>query len=95
MANDGQTGNIREIRRTSLMNVPKKLHELGRTCEILDVRTAVVILGHPDGRVSVYGFGERTSALEATGWLARAQTSIAEGSGAGESDGYSWDPPVA
>jgi len=74
---------VHEIKRTSLMNVPDKLRQLALEFEQrpAELRTAVVIVGYADGYVAVRGFGERTSALEATGWLHRALDVLTNGAG--------------
>jgi hypothetical protein len=72
--------NIREIKRTSLMNVPQRLRELADEIERQGLPTAIVVIGYPEGYVAVRGFGERTSALEATGWLHRALDAMTDGS---------------
>ena len=80
---------VHEIKRTSLLDVPKRLHELAdelaKRPELCSV--VVVIGGYAGGRVAVRAYGERTSGLETTGWLARAQTAMTDG--AGEEDDLS------
>jgi hypothetical protein len=86
---------VREIKRVSLMNVPGKLRELADSCEKHDLRTAIVIVGYPGGYCAVRGFGEKTSALEAIGWLHRALDALTDGSGV-ETDFSSMpEPPGA
>ncbi len=74
---------IHEIKRTSLLDVPAKLHDLA--AEFKDrpdeLRTAIVVIGYKDGYVCVRGFGERTTALEAIGWLHRGLEAMTCGSG--------------
>lgn len=71
---------VYEIKRVSLMDVPGKLRELADTFEqrSAELRTAIVIVGHASGHVQVRGYGERTTNLEATGWLYRALTTMSE-----------------
>ena len=65
---------VYEIKRPSLLNVPAKLRELADQYErhAACMRTAIVIIGYDDGTVVVRGYGERTDALQATGWMHRA-----------------------
>ena len=86
---------VHEIKITSLMNVPAKLRELAQNIEEEGIKTCICIIGHANGKVSVRAYGERTSALQTTGWLVRAQTMMTEGCNASDSDGYQWTPPGA
>jgi len=87
---------LHEIKRTSLLNVPQRLRELADEMEKRkDERFAVtVVIGYLDrgGKVAVRGFGERTSGLECSRWLARAQTMMTEGADIG---GDNWGRPMA
>lgn len=87
---------VREIKRVSLMDVPGKLRQLAAEYERRsgELRTAIVVVGYTDGFVCVRGFGERTTALEATGWLHRALDVMTSGSGVDE-DFSSSKPPAA
>lgn len=87
---------LHEIKRTSLMDVPAKLRELAMQYEERprELRTAIVVVGYADGFVCVRGFGERTSALEATGWLHRALDVMTTGTGVLD-DLSSATPPTA
>lgn len=80
---------VHEIKRISYMDVPGKLHELAVHVEREKLQTAIVIIGHDNGRVSVRGYGTRTSALEAIGWLHRALDFMTDGSSA------DWNPEAA
>jgi len=84
---------VTEVRHVSLIDVPAKLRDLADECERLKLTTAVVVIGYPNGKVSVRAYGERTSALMTTGWLARAQTMMTEDCAA--DDNWSWGPGVA
>ena len=70
---------VHELKRTSLMDVPAKLRELADYCEREDIPTVVVVIGYPGGYVALRGYGEQTSAVACSGWLARAQTAMTEG----------------
>lgn len=73
---------VREIKRTSLLNAPEKLRELAKEIEARgEPYTAIVVVGYPDGRVSVRGYGPRSDSLACSGWLARAQTLMTEDAG--------------
>lgn len=74
---------VREIKRVSLMDVPAKLRQLAAEYERRsgELRTAIVVVGYTDGFVCVRGFGERTSALETTGWLHRGLDVMTSGAG--------------
>lgn len=84
---------VHEIKRVSLMDVPGRLKGLAAEIESrpTELRTAIVVVGYADGRVAVRGFGERTSALEAIGWLHRALDALTDG--AGVEDNLSPDRP--
>ena len=73
---------VYEIKRLSLMNIPGKLRELADYYErnVDSLGTAIVVMGHRDGTVSVRGYGERTDALQCTGWLHRALDVMTDGS---------------
>lgn len=77
---------VHEIKRVSLLDVPAKLRELATEYEQrpVELRTAIVIVGYSDGCVCVRGFGERTSSLEATGWLHRGLEAMTCGAGVGD-----------
>lgn len=93
----GAIGNLRVIGRASLLDVPRRLRAMAEEIEARGDthRTVICVVAYPDGRVSVRGFGERTSALEATGWLTRAITGLCDGSLV-ESDNFCpQDPPHA
>jgi hypothetical protein len=87
---------LHEIKRVSLLDVPAKLREMAAEYERRsgELRTAIVVVGYADGFVCVRGFGERTSALEATGWLHRGLDVMTAGSGVDE-DFSSSKPPAA
>ena len=74
---------VTEIKRVSLLNVPEKLRELAKAFEERPeaLRTAIVVIGYDTGHVAVRGYGERTSCLEAVGWLNRGLVHLAEHSG--------------
>lgn len=80
---------VHELKITSLLNVPAKLRELADHVEKHGIKTAVVVLGHPGGYITVRAFGEQTSALSATGWLARASTMMTQDSCLPEGEEYS------
>ena len=82
------------LRRASVMDVAQRLRDLAMLVRETDVRTAVVVVGHPDGKVSIYGFGERTGSLQVGGWLARAQQALTQASPEIEA-GFSWEPPAS
>lgn len=86
---------VHEIKRRSLLDVPGKLRELATQYEARpeELRTAIVIVGYDDGLVCVRGFGERTLALEATGWLHRALDVMTNGAGICD-DLTSSEPPT-
>lgn len=86
---------VTEIKKVSLMDVPAKLRALADEIERLKLPTVVVVIGYPTGKVAIRGYGERTSALMTTGWLARAQTMMTEDCNAKDGDGYTWNPPGA
>lgn len=77
---------VHEIKRTSLLDIPSKLRELAAEFEARpgELRTAIVVVGFDDGCVCVRGFGERTSGLEATGWLHRGLEAMTCGAGIGD-----------
>lgn len=77
---------IHEIKRTSLLDCPQRLRELADDMEKNGLKTVICVIGYPGGKVAVRGYGERTSGLEASGWLARAQTLMTEGAAADDSD---------
>lgn len=90
--------NVHEIKRKSLLDAPGKLRALADELELKDIATSTtvaVVLGYSCGRVAVRGYGERSSALMVTGWLARALSVLTEGSDADDADGYTWEPPGA
>lgn len=74
---------LHEIKRTSLLNVPQRLHELADELAKRPELTSVVVVigGYPGGQVAIRGYGERTSGLETTGWLARALAAMTAGAG--------------
>ena len=74
---------VHEIKRVSLMDVPGKLRELAAAFEKRpqELRTAIVVIGYETGHVAVRGYGERTTNLEAVGWLHRGLTMMTEGCG--------------
>lgn len=84
---------VHEIKRISLLDVPGKLRELADEFEkrSAELCTAVVIVGYDTGHVAIRGYGERTSGLEAIGWLHRALTVMTEG--AGVEDNFTVQPP--
>lgn len=84
---------VREIKRTSLLDVPAKLREIAAEYERRpdELRTAILVVGYRSGHVAVRGYGERTSALEATGWLHRALDVLTDG--VGMSDSLTPAPP--
>ena len=86
---------VHEIKKTSFLNVPEKLRELAQNIEEEKILTCVCIIGHTNGKVSVRAYGERTSALQTSGWLARAQTMMTEGCYASDADNFQWSPPGA
>lgn len=71
---------VHEIKRTSLMNCPQRLRELADEMEKQGLRTVICVVGYPEGYAAVRGYGERTSALEAIGWLHRALDVLTSGS---------------
>lgn len=91
MTEEPKRSNIHEIKRISLMDVPAKLRELADRIERENFRTCVVIVGHDNGQVCVRSFGERTDALQTTGWLHRALDAMTSGSYADTSD---WPSPL-
>ena len=84
---------VHEIKRPSLVDVPARLRMLATEFESRpkELRTAIVVIGYSSGCVAVRGFGERCSALEATGWLHRALEAMT--SGAGLVDNLAPEPP--
>lgn len=76
-------GDLHEIKRTSLLDAPQRLHELAdelaKRPELSSI--VVVIGGYPRGLVAVRAYGERTSGLETTGWLARGLAAMTDGAG--------------
>jgi hypothetical protein len=86
---------VHEIKRTSLLDIPQRLRELANEIESRgdEHRSAVIIISYPDGKVAVRAYGERTSGLETTGWLARAMEMMTSGSGV--EDNFTWTPPAA
>jgi len=76
---------VHEIKRTSLLDCPQRLRELADDIEREGLKTVICVIGYPDGRVAIRGYGERSSGLEASGWLARAQTMMTEGAAADDS----------
>jgi hypothetical protein len=84
---------VTEIKHVSLLDVPAKLRALADEVERFNLRTVVVVIGYPSGKVAVRGYGERSSALMTTGWLARAQNVMTEDCAAADDDGYQWTPP--
>ena len=74
---------IRAFPKVSYLNVPSKLRELADAVERAQTgndpfRAVVIVLCYPNGRVAVRGYGEETSPLQMSGWLARAQTAMTE-----------------
>lgn len=69
------------LRRPLLTDVPSRLRAMAERVESNPelYRSAVLTLCRDDQCVEVYGFGERSSPLEASGWLARAQAVLASG----------------
>lgn len=86
---------VHEIKRLSLLDVPGKLRELATQYAERpeELRTAIVVVGYADGFVCVRGFGERTSALESTGWLHRALDVMTNGTGVSDDLSSSEPPP--
>lgn len=74
------------VKRVSFLNVPEQLRMLAQRIEDDPIVAAsvVLILGRSDGRVSILGYGERTSGLEVTGWIHRGLTYMSERSGVDE-----------
>jgi hypothetical protein len=77
---------VTEIKRTSLLDCPQRLRELADDMEKNGLKTVICVVGYPEGKVAVRGYGERTSALEASGWLMRALTVMTEGCAADDSN---------
>lgn len=74
--------NVREIKRTSLLDTGRRLIELGNeVAKRDDIEGAIVVVCMKDGRVALRGYGYRTSALECIGWLHRALDAMTDGSG--------------
>jgi hypothetical protein len=87
------TTNIREIKRTSLLETGQRLRELGDEVDKReDIEGAIVVVCCKDGRVALRGYGYRTSALECIGWLHRALDAMTDGSGL-ETDFSKSTPP--
>lgn len=86
---------VHEIKRTSLLDVPAKLRELAAHVEKNEIKTAVVILGHPGGYITVRAFGEQTTALSTIGWLGRAFTFMTQDAHLADSDEYGTPPDDA
>lgn len=84
---------LHEIKRTSLLDVPQRLRELADELQKRPelCKTAIVVVTYPEGRVCVRAYGERTTGLETTGWLARALQMMTDGSGV--QDNFTWHPP--
>ena len=81
------------VKRASVMDVAQRLRDLAMLVKETDITTAVVVIGHPDGKVSIYGFGDRTGSLQVGGWLARAQSTMARAGVEAES-GFMLEPPA-
>jgi hypothetical protein len=62
---------VRDIGRKNLIDIAAPLRELADWAEKNPdaVRTVIVISAATDRVVSVHGYGERCSAVEALGWL--------------------------
>lgn len=72
--------NVVEIKVKNLNNIGARLRELADWAEKNPdaVQTVMVISAANDEIVSVHGYGQRTSPLEAQGWLAMAQQYLYE-----------------
>ncbi len=74
---------IRAFPKVSYLNVPAKLRELADAAERAQTgdpfRAVVIVLCYPNGRVAVRGYGEETSPLQMSGWLARGLNAMTEG----------------
>jgi hypothetical protein len=61
---------VRDIGRKNLANIGARLRDLADWVEAHpEVRTVLVVSAAHDRVVSVHGYGERCSAVEALGWL--------------------------
>ena len=72
--------NLVELPQTDLRDIALQMRRMADWVEMQGQSelSCIFVLGRSDGSVNVYGWGARASALEASGWLARAQAKTAE-----------------
>jgi len=72
--------NLVELPQTDLRDIALQMRRMADWVEKSgrSELSCIFVLGNGDGSVNVYGWGTRVSALEAAGWLARAQAKTAE-----------------
>lgn len=65
---------VKEVKFHNLRDIPQRLRELADWAERNpgEVQTVLVISAANDKIIAVHGYGERTSPLEAQGWITMA-----------------------
>ena len=69
---------VRDIGRKNLANIGERIREIADWAEKNPeaVRTVIVISAAHDRVISVHGYGERCSAVEALGWIDLAHARV-------------------